>query len=115
MGDDIHRPDTFQALLEGMGITVGEFVPAVPKFIPVQEASDLIAATRTIMAATPALDGRHGQWVKVVLPLDADKEGRWQLSSDLLPPWVDLCSKYGVSLGQKKWGYSSNKNSINEV
>jgi len=110
-GDEIHRPDTFQYLLESMNITVCAFVPAVPKTIPVEEANDLITRTRTIMAATADLYGYSGQWVRVVMPLDLEKNGQWYLNKDLLPPWISLCAKYGVNLAQRNWGASSGKNS----
>lgn len=77
----LHRPDNFQRTLEEAGGNIGNYIPAVPLSIPVEEANRLIRATRTVPASIIA----GGQWLDVVLPLDLNFDGGW-MSGDP-EPW----------------------------
>lgn len=66
LGKDIHRPDTFEALLKELGSSLGCFIPHVPTFVPVDAAQDLIKRTRTVPAALQCDTG----WEVAVLSID---------------------------------------------
>ena len=93
-GEDIHRPDTFQAILEESHGNVGNYIPSIPRSIPIQRALRLIRETRSVLAVI-ILDGKL---TRVALPLDRDAEGMWYPTQEILAPWAELCAKYGVQL-----------------
>lgn len=97
VGDSIHRPDTFQSLLVGLGGNLGGYVPTIPYVIPVLAASKLITETRTVLASRIF----DYQWKKIVMPLDTETDGNWYPKEEFLPPWDELCTKYGVTFAQK--------------
>src|ERR1041385_9041190 len=72
-GKFIHRPDEFQKVLEEIGIQVGNFIPAIPPYVPVKMAECLIRENRTI----PAFIMIGNEWVKVVLSLDRQDSRTW--------------------------------------
>lgn len=72
-GAPIHRPDTFQSVLECEIGDIGNYIPAIPVEMPAEEARLKIIETRRL----PAFIIVDGQWRNVVLPLDREKDGNW--------------------------------------
>lgn len=93
-GQDIHRPDTFQSVLEEVKGNIGNYIPSIPRSIPVQRAIQLIRETRSVLAEIIW----DSKWTRVALPLDRDADGMWYPTGQLLAPWAELCLKYGVEL-----------------
>jgi len=83
-GEDIHRPDTFQPLLEELGGNMGNYIPAVPQAMDVEFAKKTIRETRTVPAAALF----DGNWVRVVLPLDRQPDGSWVTDEMMHARWV---------------------------
>ena len=93
-GEDMHRPDTFQQILEDLDGNIGNLIPVVPRSVPPMKAIELIIKTRSVLAAFVL----ESKWVRAVMPLDREADGSWYPTEQLLAPWADLCAKYGVSL-----------------
>lgn len=85
-GGDIHRPDTFQPLLEELNGDMGNYIPVVPRAMDVEFAKELIRETRSIPAAVLF----DGSWVKLVLPLDRQPDGSWVTTEQLHARWMVL-------------------------
>jgi hypothetical protein len=76
-GEDVHRPDTFQQVLEESQGNIGNYVPIVPATMDAEAAKRLIKQERCLPAAI--LVG--GQWRSVILPLDRKEDGTWEEST----------------------------------
>jgi len=74
----------FQPLLEELNGDMGNYIPAIPRAIDVNYASELIRETRTVPAAV-LLDGG---WVRLVLPLDRQPDGSWIADEAMHARWV---------------------------
>lgn len=96
-GEDIHRPDTFQSVLEELGGNIGNYIPSIPRSVPVQRAVRLVCESRSILAVI-ILDAK---WVRVAMPLDREEDGSWYPTQQVLEPWTALCLQYGVELVAK--------------
>lgn len=93
-GNYIHRPDTFQKTLEEMDIQVGNFIPAIPPYVPVNVAECLIKENRSI----PAYILIGNEWIKVILSLDRENGKSWMVNEKSLGLWGDLFKIYGASI-----------------
>lgn len=93
-GVPCHRPDTFQDLLERMQGSIGNYIPVIPRTVPVKKAERLIAESRSVLAAVVLNDA----WTMVAMPLDRDSLGNWFPTDELLAPWKELCGEYGFNL-----------------
>ena len=76
-GAEIHRPDTFQQVLEDAGGNLGNYIPMIPITMDAEAAKKLIKQERCLPAAI--LVG--GQWRSVILPLDRKEDGTWEEST----------------------------------
>jgi len=85
-GEDIHRPDIFQKVLQELNGNISNYIPSIPTKIPVEEAEKLIRRTRNILASI--LTGN--EWVQIVLPLDREKDGSWTSNEDAVQEWRKL-------------------------
>jgi hypothetical protein len=81
-GEQIHRPDTFQSILEALGGNIGNYIPAIDETIPVDEAIALIQRTRSLPAFII-----NGGWERVILPLDRETDGTWKATEDMTTAW----------------------------
>jgi len=96
--EEVHRPDTFQPLLESLNGNMGNYIPAVSTAIPIESARQLIADTRTILAYM-LLDGR---WLQTVLPLDKDANGAWATTEPMVSEWGRLYESFGQTLALQR-------------
>jgi hypothetical protein len=94
MGEQTHRPDTFQKLLEELGGDMGNIIPAIPLVVPVVRAEQLIRKSRTVLANF-LLDGG---WKRTAIPLDRAANGEWMIKTEPLKMWNELCEQYGIAL-----------------
>ena len=97
-GDPIHRPDSFQEVLESSGMKTRSFVPWIPITIPLEEAIEMIRSTRTIMAGL----FREGRWHLVSLILDPPAGQVFTGSHRAESQWFELLKKH--SHGQASHG-----------
>jgi len=95
-GEDVHKPDSFQWLLEELGGNMGNFIPAISTQVPVTEAQALIASSRSL----PAFILINGQWIETILPLDKEPDGSWQTAAT--DEWAKLYSDHGAILPLEK-------------
>lgn len=93
-GMPCHRPDTFQDLLERLKGSIGNYIPVIPRTVPVKKAERLICETRSVLAMVIL----NGAWTMVAMPLDRDSLGNWFPVNDLLTPWKELCEEYGFNV-----------------
>jgi hypothetical protein len=94
-GNDIHRPDAFQELLEKLAGNVGNYIPFVPSGVSVEETKALVLKTRTIPAA---ITMPNGGWKVLVMPLDREPDGTWYTNKSRAKNWVMLFNKHGYHL-----------------
>lgn len=79
-GADIHRPDTFQQVLEQSKGNIGNYIPMVPTDMLIEDVEQLIRETRSLPAAIMI----QNEWTYVMLPLDRRPDGEWEEA----PPWT---------------------------
>lgn len=90
----IHRPDNFQEVLEEIGIEVGNFIPAIPPYVPVKMAECLIRDSRSV----PAYILIGNEWIKVILSLDREDAKSWIVNEKYVELWGDLFRIYGAPI-----------------
>lgn len=88
-GDSIYRPDTFQPLLQRLGISLKSFIPWIPVVIPMKQSKKLIRRTRSILCAVKA-----DKWELITLKLDQPKGDVFSGSDELREAWQELWDKY---------------------
>lgn len=88
----LHRPDTFQSLLEELHGTNGGYIPIISDKIPVSDALALIARHRSVMAAF--LLGDH--WIPLALPIDKNYDNSWTVTEESRRAWKELYEINGV-------------------
>lgn len=96
-GDAIHRPDTFQRLLETAGGSISNFVPAVAAAIPVDAAETAILKTRTLPAAIMV----GNTWVRIILPLDCRADATWRADEGAFREWDRVYRTHGITLPEE--------------
>ncbi len=79
-GDDIHRPDIFQEVLEQAKGNIGNYIPMIPTTRLIEDAEQLVRDTRSLPAAIMI----NNEWSYVMLPLDRKADGEW----DEVQPWT---------------------------
>jgi hypothetical protein len=93
-GKFIHRPDNFQDVLEDMDIEVGNFIPAIPPYVPIKIAEGLIRENRSV----PAYILIGNEWIKVILSLDREDDKTWVVNERSVQLWGELFKTYGASV-----------------
>jgi len=62
---------------------MGNYIPMVPASMDIDEAKELMAQTRTILAGILI----EGKWLKTVLPLDRQPDGSWATDANMHAKW----------------------------
>lgn len=93
-GKYIHRPDNIQDVLEEIDVQVGNFIPAIPPYVPIKKASILIREDRSV----PAYILIGNEWVRVILSLDRENAKSWIVNEKSVELWSDLFKAYGASI-----------------
>lgn len=89
-GEDVHKPGSFQKVLEEAKGDMGNYIPAICTFVPVETANGLIIGTRTL----PAFILVDGQWILSIIPIDKKEDGSWEVSDTMVKSWSLLYQKY---------------------
>src|SRR5262249_33328066 len=89
LGWSIHRPDTFQAVIERTGGNAASYVPAVPEIVPPGMAIALIESLRSVPAAVKT----HGGWTQIILSLDQESD-IYSATEEQRKAWTDLIACY---------------------
>lgn len=93
-GKYIHRPDSFQRVLEDMDVGVGNFIPAIPPYVPIKMAECLIKENRSV----PAYILIGNEWIRVILSLDRQDAKSWVVNEKSVELWTKLFAIYGAPI-----------------
>jgi hypothetical protein len=85
-GEEVHQPDIFREILEEIDGNMGNYVPAIPVYVSINSAINLIRESRSIMAFI-LVDMR---WIQTVIPLDKNTDGTWWATKVMSDAWIDL-------------------------
>ena len=96
-GENIHRPDTFQKVLEEAKGNIGNYIPTIPVNFDSAEVRKLIKKSRSVPASIIIND----RWHHVILPLDRNENGNWVSTEEIVSVWEEFYNENSTEFDSK--------------